>query len=150
MKLPTLLSVCTAAVLIGSPVWAQKTNESTESQSSQTERSSQSRTQRSTSESGQTITGCLQQGPDATHYMIRDASGENHIVMASQGVNLKSHLGHTVTLTVTPGTGYGAEKGERGETSRGGAAEESEAMTATGLKMVSASCSQPGSRSQRP
>ena len=48
-----------------------------------------------------TVTGCLQKGKDAGTYAIM-ADGKSMNVM-SKSVKLDGHVGHTVTLTGTPG-----------------------------------------------
>jgi hypothetical protein len=48
-----------------------------------------------------TVTGCLQKGKDAGTYAI--AAGGKSWSVTSKALKLDGHVGHTVTLTGTPG-----------------------------------------------
>ncbi len=89
---------------------------------------------------GMSVTGCLKQGTDKGGYYIM-ADGKMYEVWA-HGVNLAEHVGHTVTVT-----GHSVKLPEAQE-SKKEASEKAEAggtpyedFQATGLKMVSSSCS---------
>lgn len=82
------------------------------------------------------VTGCLAQGDQANEYTIKDASGKTYGLMSSQ-VNLKPHIGHTVTITGVPvKPTEGSAKSET-KTTQG---DEGEHLRVTNLKMVSTSC----------
>ena len=90
---------------------------------------------------GVSVTGCLKQGTDKGGYYIM-ADGKMYEVWA-HGVNLAEHVGHTVTVT-----GHTVKLPEAQEAKKE-ASEKAEASSSpyedfqvTGLKMVSASCSQ--------
>jgi len=84
-------------------------------------------------EQSKTVTGCLDQGDEPNEYAIKDSIGKTYGLTSSK-VNLKSHLGHQVTVT---GTEYKEkEKRER----KTGNSEESEHLRISDLKMVSTSC----------
>jgi hypothetical protein len=67
-----------------------------------------------------TVTGCLSKGKEAGTYAI--SSGGKEMTVSSKSVKLGGHVGHTVTLTGTPG-------------------KDGMTFMATKLEMKSASCS---------
>jgi len=81
-----------------------------------------------------TVTGCLSQGDEANEYAIKDSSGKTYGLTGTK-VDMKSHLGHEVTVT---GTQY--KENEAKEKQNSGKAEESEHLRVTNLKMVSSTC----------
>src|SRR5262245_51573792 len=84
-----------------------------------------------------TVTGCLAQGDEQNEFSIKDESGKTYGLLGSAKTNLKSHLGHKVTVTGTPTKEH--EAGEKHET-KTGRAEESEHLRVTNVTMVSTSC----------
>jgi hypothetical protein len=82
-----------------------------------------------------TVTGCLSQGDEANEYAIKDSSGKTYGLFAATGVNLKAHVGHTVTVTGTPEPAGREKKNAKAESK-----EESEHLRVSDLKMVSTSC----------
>ena len=83
------------------------------------------------------VTGCLAQGDEANEYAIKDSSGKTYGLTGTK-VDLKSHVGHEVTVT---GTQYKeSEANEAKEKQKSGKAEESEHLRVTNLKMVSSTC----------
>lgn len=84
-----------------------------------------------------TVTGCLAQGDEQNEYSIKDENGKTYGLLGSAKANLKSHLGHKVTVTGTPTKEH--EAGEKHET-KTGKPEESEHLRVTNVTMVSTSC----------
>jgi len=84
-----------------------------------------------------TVTGCLAQGDEANEYAIKDSSGKTYGLTGTK-VDMKTHLGHEVTITGTP---YNEnEANEAKEKQNSGKAEESEHLRVSDLKMVSTTC----------
>ena len=86
------------------------------------------------------VTGCLKQGSTDTGFYLMAQDGKMYEIMA-HGVNLKEHVGHTVTVT-----GHSVKLSEAQEAKKA-ATEKAEAgsssyvdFQATGVKMVSSSC----------
>jgi len=79
------------------------------------------------------VTGCLAQGDEKNEYAIKDADGKTYGLKAGSELNLKSHLGHKMTVTGTP-----IEKKEK---VKPGKAEESEHLRVSNFSMISTSCS---------
>jgi Protein of unknown function (DUF5818) len=93
-----------------------------------------------------TLSGCLQKGDDANEYKLTTAKGGTWEIK-SDAVKLDEHVGHTVTVTgvVSSAKMHGAKEDTKAEAKEHGVGENSTEhghMTATGLKMVSESCSQ--------
>ena len=84
-----------------------------------------------------TVTGCLAQGDEPNEFSMKDENGKTYGLFGSAKTNLKSHLGHKVTITGTPTKEH--ERGEKHE-AKAGQPEESEHLNVTNLKMVSTSC----------
>ncbi len=89
------------------------------------------------------ITGCLEKGTAKDTYTLRTADGKTYSLTGTK-VNLGAHVGHTVTVTGTPG---GMETGALKDTSaapappaKSGQAMPSAALTVTTLKHVSSTC----------
>jgi hypothetical protein len=97
----------------------------------------QLRAQEKTSNAPVSVTGCISQGDEANEYAIKDSTGKTYGLVRSK-VNIKSHIGHTVTITGTPVKENEAK--EQKEHEKSGKAEESEHLQVTDLKMVSTSC----------
>lgn len=83
------------------------------------------------------VTGCLAQGDEASEYAIKDSSGKTY-GLTSTAVDMKSHLGHEVTITGTPYKEN--EASEAKEKKNSGKAEESEHLRVSNLTMVSTTC----------
>jgi hypothetical protein len=93
-----------------------------------------------------TLSGCLQKTDDANEYKLTTAKGSTWEIK-SDAVNLGEHVGHNVRLTgvVSNASMHGAKEDAKAEAKEHGVAKNSTEhghMTATGLKMVSESCSQ--------
>jgi len=93
-----------------------------------------------------TLSGCLQKGDDANEYKLTTAAGGTWEIK-SDAVKLGEHIGHTVRITgvVSNATAHGAKEDAKAEAKEHGVGENSTEhghLTATGLKMVSESCSQ--------
>jgi hypothetical protein len=92
-----------------------------------------------------TVSGCLQKGDDANEYKLTTAKGGTWEIK-SDAVALGEHVGHTVRVTgvVSNATAHGAKEDAKDEAKEHGVGENSTEhghLTATGLKMVSESCS---------
>jgi hypothetical protein len=93
-----------------------------------------------------TLSGCLQKGDDANEYKLTTPKGSTWEVK-SDSVGLGEHVGHTVRITgvVSNAKMHGAKEDAKAEAKEHGVGENSSEhghLTATGLKMVSESCSQ--------
>src|SRR3984893_18772555 len=93
-----------------------------------------------------TVSGCLQKTDDAKEYKLTTAKGGTWEIK-SDAVNLGEHVGHTVRITgvVSNAAIHGAKEDAKDEAKEHGVGENSAEhghLTATGLKMVSESCSQ--------
>ena len=78
------------------------------------------------------VTGCLAQGDSKNEYMIKDDAGKTFGLRAETGVDLKTHLGHKVTVTGTPM--------KTKEKVKAGQNEESEHLRVSNLTMISTTC----------
>jgi len=79
------------------------------------------------------VTGCLAQGDEKNEYSIKGADGKTYGLKAGSELNLKSHLGHKVTITGTPIE-------EKKEKVKAGKVEESEHLRVSTFSMVSTTC----------
>jgi hypothetical protein len=99
-----------------------------------------------------TVTGCLEAGKKAGHYMLAADDGTTYH-LRSRDVNLGEHVGHTVTVTGKVPQGKAGEKSpsssssadpygsaQSGEGQAGGHAGGGNTLLVTDLKMVSESC----------
>jgi hypothetical protein len=84
-----------------------------------------------------TVTGCLAQGDKPNEFSMKDENGKTYGLLGSAKTNLKSHLGHKVTITGTPTKEH--EGGEKHE-AKTGQPQESEHLRVTNLTMVSTTC----------
>src|SRR5580704_12137273 len=103
-------------------------------------------TAKTTHKKVRTVSGCLQKTDDAHEYKLTTAKGSTWEIK-SDAVNLGEHVGHNVRLTgvVSNASMHGAKEDAKAEAKEHGVAKNSTEhghMTATGLKMVSESCSQ--------
>jgi hypothetical protein len=91
-----------------------------------------------------TLSGCLQKGDGDKEYKLTDAKGDNWEIK-SDAVALGEHVGHTVRVTgvVSNAAIHGAKEDTKEKAAEHGVGDSAEHghMTATGLKMVSESCS---------
>jgi Protein of unknown function (DUF5818) len=106
----------------------------------------QTDTTKTTHKKVRTLSGCLQKGDDANEYKLTTPKGGTWEVK-SDSVNLAEHVGHTVRVTgvVSNATLHGAKEDAKAEAKEHGVGENSTEhghLTATGLTMVSGSCSQ--------
>jgi hypothetical protein len=103
-------------------------------------------TTKTTHKNVRTVSGCLQKTDDANEYKLTTAKGGTWEIK-SDAVKLGEHVGHTVKITgvVSNAAIHGAKEDAKAEAKERGVGENSTEhghMTATGLKMVSESCSQ--------
>src|SRR6202049_2131030 len=103
-------------------------------------------TTKTTHNKTRTLRGCLQKTDDAHEYKLTTAKGGTWEIK-SDAVNLGEHVGHTVRITgvVSSAAIHGAKEDAKDEAKEHGMGENSAEhghLTATGLKMVSESCSQ--------
>ena len=103
-------------------------------------------TTKTTHKKVRTVSGCLQKTDDAHEYKLTTAKGGTWEIK-SDAVNLGEHVGHTVRITgvVSSAAIHGAKEDAKDEAKEHGMGENSAEhghLTATGLKMVSESCSQ--------
>jgi hypothetical protein len=92
-----------------------------------------------------TLSGCLQKGDDAREYKLTTAKGGTwEIKSDSDAVNLGEHVGHTVRVTgvVSNAKMHGAKEDTKDKAAEHGMGNDTEHghLTATGVKMVSESC----------
>jgi hypothetical protein len=92
-----------------------------------------------------TLTGCLQKTDDANEYRLTTKAGGTWEIK-SDSVKMAPHVGHTVTVTgvVPAATLHGLKEDTKAEAKEHGVDKDSTEhghLTVTGLKMVSASCS---------
>ena len=103
-------------------------------------------TTKTTHKNIRTVSGCLQKTDDAKEYKLTTTKGGTWEIK-SDAVNLAEHVGHTVRITgvVSNAAIHGAKEDAKDEAKEHGMGENSTEhghLTATGLKMVSESCSQ--------
>jgi hypothetical protein len=103
-------------------------------------------TTKTTHKNVRTVSGCLQKTDDAKEYKLTTTKGGTWEIK-SDAVNLAEHVGHTVRITgvVSNAAIHGAKEDAKDEAKEHGVGENSTEhghLTATGLKMVSESCSQ--------
>jgi hypothetical protein len=86
-----------------------------------------------------TLTGCLSNGDSANEFKLTASTGEWKV--QSDSVKLADHVGHTVKITgvVSNPTMHGMKEDAKDKTEKKPV--EKGTITATGLKMVSESCS---------
>jgi hypothetical protein len=100
--------------------------------------------QKTTHKKVRTLSGCLEKGDGDKSYKLTDAKGDNWDIK-SDAVALDQHVGHTVRITgVVSNAGiHGAKEDAKEKASENGVGDSAEHghITATGLKMVSESCS---------
>jgi hypothetical protein len=92
------------------------------------------------------ITGCLSQGDDAKEFNLKTEDGSTWEVKSST-VSLAPHVGHKVTVTgeVAHATAHNMKEDTKDMAHDAGVTKENNEhghLKATGLKMVSTSCSQ--------
>ena len=92
-----------------------------------------------------TVSGCLQKGDDAGEFKLTTPKGGTWEVK-SDAVKLREHVGHTVSVTgvVSNATMHGEKEDAKEEAKEHGVGENSAEhghLTATGIKMISESCS---------
>ena len=107
--------------------------------------SAQDDAKKTTHKKVRTLTGCLQKTDDANEYRLTTKAGGTWEIK-SDSVKMAPHVGHTVTVTgvVPAATLHGLKEDTKAEAKEHGVDKDSTEhghLTVTGLKMVTASCS---------
>ena len=94
---------------------------------------------KTTHKADRTLTGCLSAGGSADEFKLTASNGE--WTVKSDSVKLADHVGHTVKITgvVSNSTMHGMKEDTKDKMEKNPV--EKGTISATGLKMVSASCS---------
>ena len=97
---------------------------------------------KASTESEQTVTGCLQKGVEPVGFFIIGVGDKHWELYSGKEVSLADHVGHTVTVTgsVAKRSAKQEEKSQPNEKKETGAREHSD-LQVSSLKMVSETCS---------
>jgi len=100
-------------------------------------------------EQSQMLTGCIHKSTNANEFTLATQDGNSWTLVAREGTNLNSHVGHTVTVTGTPRGVQGTrtsdadtqrDSTQRGATTQGSSAAARGQLTVTSVTMVSPNC----------